>query len=295
MTAEIPGTSDSYALDELPWTEVVAYLERDRRLILPVGTCDQFGPHLPVGAATCVAQALATDLSREFHVLRAPVFHYGVNVPGERDYAGTATLRKKTLHRAVNEMLASWAQNGFNEFIAITAALHDPHAEAIATVFAPHARVRVVEAMSLNLSQFLEGQTGPEHGGEALTSLLLYLRPQVVRMEAARDYEMDPERFRRFVRGRLSTLPVGCPGSIGHPTRATPEKGREIYEHILGKIRQKVFLADHPGMREQGNDPAPPETPAPIAGYPTDARAWRSPAPRPDEPGSAAGAPRSPE
>lgn len=295
MTAEISGTLPSTALDELPWTEVVAYLERDRRLILPVGTCDQFGPHLPVGAATCVAQALAFDLSREFGVLRAPVFHYGVNVPGERDYAGTATLRKKTLHRALNEMLASWAANGFNEFIAITAALHDPHAEAIATVFAPHARVRVVEAMTVDLSQFLEGQSGPEHGGEALTSLLLHLRPQVVRMEAARDYEMDPERFRRFVRGRLSTLPVGCPGSIGHPTRATAGKGREIYEHILGKIRQKVFLADSPAPVAGGAVPAPPETPAPVAGYSVDVRDGRSPAPRPDEPGSAAGAPRSPE
>lgn len=244
MTAEIPGTPRSYALDELPWTEVVAYLERDRRLILPVGTCDQFGPHLPIGAATVVAETLAADLSREFGVLRAPVFHYGVNVPGERDYAGTATLRKKTLHRAVNEMLASWAANGFNEFIAITAALHDPHAEAISTVFAAHARVRVVEAMTVDLSQFLEAKAGPEHGGEALTSLLLHLRPEVVRMEAARDYEMDVERFRRFARGRLHTLPVGCPGSIGHPTQATAGKGREIYEHILGKIRQKVFLAD---------------------------------------------------
>lgn len=244
MTTQTPGTPRAYALDELPWTDVVAYLERDRRLLLPVGTCDQFGPHLPVGAATVVAESLAADLSREFGVLRAPAVNYGVNVPGERDYAGTATLRKKTLHRALNELLASWAGQGFNEFVAITAALHDPHAEAMATVFAPHARVRVVEAMAVDLSQFLEGPAGPEHGGEALTSLLLHLRPGLVRMDAAKDYEMDVERFRRFVRGRLSTLPVGCPGSIGHPTRATAAKGREIYEHILGKIRQKVFLSD---------------------------------------------------
>lgn len=244
----MPQTSPTLDLDRLPWTDVAAHLERDRRLIVAVGTCDQYGPHLPLGAGTRVADALAADLSREFGVLRAPTLAYGVNVPSESDYPGTATLRQKTLHRAVNELLASWAGQGFEEFVAITADLHDPHGEAIATVSAAGARVRVVEAMTVDLSAFLDGDGLPEHGGEALTSLMLHLYPAQVRMEAARDYLMDAERFRRFLRGRLPTLPEGCPGSIGRPTLASAAKGRKMYEHILEKIRQKVFL--HPPAPE---------------------------------------------
>jgi len=233
----------SYAIADLPWTEVRAHLQHDRRLILPVGACEQSGPHLPVGAGTCVAEALARDLSQEFGVLRAPTFHYGVNLPGEETYAGSAALRAKTLHRVLNELLASWAGQGFAEFICITANVHGPHAEAIATLRAPGARVRVVEALSVKLQPLLEGGGAPEHAGEALTSLILHLRPQAVRMDVARDFTMDPETARKFVGGRLRRIPAASGGAVGQPTLASAEKGRAIYDHILQRIRLKVFIA----------------------------------------------------
>ncbi|HEV2735988.1 MAG TPA: creatininase family protein, partial [Longimicrobiaceae bacterium] len=177
----------SYSLVDLSWPEVVSHLERDRRLILPVGACDQHGPHLPLGAATCIAEALADDLSREFGVLRAPTFPYGVNVPTEADFAGTATLRGKTLHRALNELVSVWESHGFTEIVMVTASEHDPQAEAMATVYARRARVRVVEALAVDLSQYLREPEGPQHGGEVVTSLLLHLRPEAVNMEAAQD------------------------------------------------------------------------------------------------------------
>jgi creatinine amidohydrolase len=241
----------SYAISDLPWTEVAAHLQHDRRLIVPVGACDQSGRHLPVGAGTCVAEALARDLSQEFGVLRAPTFSYGVNLPGEEDYAGTAALRPKTLHRALNELLFAWAQQGFDEFIAITANVHVPHAEAIATVRAAGARVRVIESLSVNLAPLLEGGGGPELGGEALTSLLLHLRPDAVRMDAARDFTMDPEKARKFVGGQLKRVPGVGGGSVGRPTLASAEKGRALYEHILQKIRLKVFIAPPPDEDEE--------------------------------------------
>lgn len=228
---------------DLPWTEVAAHLATDRRLIVAVGICDQHGPHLPVGASTAVAEALAADLSREFGVLRAPTLHYGVNVSAEKDYAGSAGLSPKTLHRALNELADDWACQGVNELVFITASTHDPHVEAVATVRAEGARVRVVSAMSVDLSQFLEGSPGPEHAGEALTSLLLHLRPAVVRMDRARDFVLEGKRLERCAGGRERRLPDESPGSLGRPTLATAEKGRMMYEHMLQKIRNKVFIA----------------------------------------------------
>lgn len=236
----------SYAIADLSWPDVAAHLQRDRRLIIPVGACEQSGPHLPVGAGTCVAEALARDLSQEFGVLLAPTLHYGVNLPGEETYPGGAALKAKTLHRGLNELLAAWAAQGFEEFVAITANVHGPHAEAIATVRAAGARVRVVEALSPNLSEFLEGEAGPEHAGELLTSLLLHLRPGCVRLERAEDFVMDPGMRRKFVSGRLRRVPSGGGGAVGQPSLASAEKGRGIYEHILQKIRIKVFIAPAP-------------------------------------------------
>lgn len=246
----MPSSHRSYAIADLPWTEVAAHLKHDRRLILPVGACDQSGPHLPVGAGTCVAESLARDLSQEFGVLRAPTFHYGVNLPGEETYAGTAALRAKTLHRALNELLVAWSAQGFDEFVCITANAHGPHAEAIATLRAPRGRVRVIEALSVDLAGLLTGAAGPEHAGEALTSLLLHLRPDMVHPERARDFTMDPESVRKFVDGRLRRIPLASGGAVGQPTLASADKGRAIYEHILQKIRLKVFIAPPPDEEE---------------------------------------------
>jgi creatinine amidohydrolase len=240
MTSGIPR---SHALADLPWTAVAAHLAGDRRLIVPVGAFGQEGPHLPVGAATTVAERLADDLSREFGVLRAPTLHYGVNPATEREFAGGAGISGKTLHRALNELVVDWAGQGVREFVFITASTHDPHVEAVATVRVEGARVRVVSALSVNLSQFLDGEKGSEHAGEALTSLLLHLRPDVVRMDRARDFVLEPRALKASMKGRERHLPDESPGSVGQPTLATAEKGRKMYEHILQKIRNKVFIA----------------------------------------------------
>ena len=215
----------------------------DRRLIVPVGSCDQHGPHLPVGAATRVAEALADDLSRDFGVLRAPTLWYGVIPVAERDFPGAAGISGKTLHLSLNELVSDWACQGVNEFILITASTHDPHVEAVATVRVEGARVRVVSALSVDLSQFLEGGGGPEHAGEVITSLLLHLAPGAVRMDCARDFVLDAARMARCMGGRERQLPDESPGSVGQSTLASAEKGRKMYEHIAAKIRNKIFIA----------------------------------------------------
>jgi creatinine amidohydrolase len=232
-------------LADLSWVQVAERLERDRRLIIPVGACDQHGPHLPIGTSTIIAEALADDLAREFDVLRAPTFAYGVNIPAPHAFPGAATLREKTLHRALNDLVADWLSEGFDEFILITAQEYDPHVDAIAAV-AVEARVRVVDALAIDLSEFLEGEDCPLHGGELETSLLLYLRPDTVSMERAQDFRLDPRQYRRAHGGRLARIPEGCPGSVGWPTLATVEKGERIYAYLREKIREKVFLAPEP-------------------------------------------------
>ena len=231
-------------LTELSWPEVAEYLEHDRRLIIPIGTCEQHGRHLPLGTDTLVAERLAHDLSTEFGVLVAPTVAYGVNVDTEQAYAGTASLRRKTLKRALNDLLAAWEGHGFDEFILITAHFHDPHLDAVTTVVTEHARARVVDIQSVKISQFLEKQTQAEHAGEAETSLVLFLARDLVRSDDIHDYLLDPKQMRRYLRGRMPRPPAGCEGAIGHPSAATAEKGEKIYRHILDKIRVKIFLED---------------------------------------------------
>ncbi len=236
-----PKTPRPLLLADMSWPEVAEHLERDRRLIIPIGTCEQHGRHLPLGTDSLLAERLANDLSEEFGVLVAPTLAYGVNVDTEQAYAGTASLRRKTLHRALNDLLAAWEGHGFEEFILITAHFHDPHLDAVTTVVTEHARARVVDLQSVRIGEFLEKQLQPEHAGEAETSVMLYLYPDLVRVDDIEDYPLDPKQLRRYLRGRMPRPPEGCKGAIGHPSAATAEKGEKIYKYVLEKIRTKIF------------------------------------------------------
>lgn len=232
----------AYGLDELSWIDVAAQLARDSRLIVPIGALEQHGPHLPLGANVLIARRLAVDLSLEFGVLRAPTFHYGVNVQSDRTFAGTASLGQKSLHRALNELLVCWEEQGVTEFIVITCHRHEPHLEALASLVTGSSRVRLVEAWGVDISDLLERQQGPLHAGEAETSVMLHLYPDLVRMDRARDSEVSRVEFKKYLHGGLPVPPGGGSGVVGIPTAATPQKGERIYRRILDAIRRAVFL-----------------------------------------------------
>jgi creatinine amidohydrolase len=241
MTSALPAARPR-RLKELTPSEVAALIAEDPRLIVPVGTCEQHGPHLPLGCDTFIVERLADDLSAEYGVLRAPTLEYGVNVEAERDFAGNGSVRKKTLHRMLNDLLASWEATGVREFILLTAHGHDPHQEALATVITSVSRVRVVDAFAVNVADLLEGQSEPMHGDEVDTSIMLHLAPHLVRMELAEDYMMSREALRRYRRGWLR-VPKGSSGSIGRPTLATAAKGKALYDRIRTRISDRIFLA----------------------------------------------------
>lgn len=240
MTAQ---SNSSFSLDELSWIDVAAHLARDPRLIIPVGALEQHGPHLPLGTNVLISRSVAVDLSQQFEVLRAPTIYYGVNVRTDRGYAGTATLSHKTLHRVLNELLASWESHGIREFILISAHRHDPHLDALATLITHEARVRVVSVWDVDIADLLDKQPGPLHACEAETSLMLHLYPDQVRFERARDFELSPEAFQAYIRDRLPSPPVGGAGVVGYPTAATAAKGEAIYHRMVHAIGAAVFGA----------------------------------------------------
>lgn len=233
--------TESLRLFDLTWMEVAERLQRDRRLIVPVGTCEQHGPHLPLGTDSIVAERIAEELSSELGILLAPLVPYGVNIEIDADHPGIASLRRKTLHRVLNDLLAAWEEQGFDEFILITAHSHDPHLDAVATVVTEHARVRVVDVYSVDLAGLLEAQETPEHAGEAETSILLHLQPERVHLERAADVPLDRAALRRYLRGHMPDMPADWSGVIGFPTRATAEKGERIYRYIVQKVRDRLL------------------------------------------------------
>lgn len=194
---------------------VAETLARDHRLIIPVGTVERTDPVLPMGAATIIVERLADDLSAEFGVLRAPTVEYGVNRTPDPGYPGAVTLRKKTLHRLLNDLLTTWECDGVSEFVLLTAHGYDPHQEALATVGTVQARVRVVDLFAVNLSDLIGVRRSEDDRGGVYLSLLLYLAPS-----------------------------VADAGAVADP--AMVAQGQALYERIRSRVSERIFLAPVP-------------------------------------------------
>ncbi|HZI73566.1 MAG TPA: creatininase family protein [Gemmatimonadales bacterium] len=204
-------------------------------LIVPVGTTEQHGPHLPLGCDTIIVERLADDLSEKFEIVRTPTVEYGVHA-ALRTFPGGAALRRRTLHRVMNELIESWeAGAGVREFFILTAQSSEAHLEALSAIRTDEAKVQVIDIFSLDFGNLLE-RPSPIQGGELDTSLLLFLAPQLVRMELAQDFAPAPSLLSRYRPGQSRHLPAGSPGSVGYPSLASAQKGESLYRFILDRV-----------------------------------------------------------
>ena len=213
-----------------------------RCLIVPVGSTEQHGPHLPLGGDTLIVERLADDLSTRTGIIRAPTVEFGVNMTWMLPGSLTAGLQRKTLHRVMNELIESWEVGaGVKEFLVITAEGYEPHQEALSTIIVQNASVKVVDVFALSFGDLLEGPEGPEHGGELDTSLLLYIAPHLVDMENARDKAPSDRTRARYRRGSKSAYLSDPHQATGFPTLASAQKGEALYTFILDRILDSVI------------------------------------------------------
>ena len=175
-------------------------------LIIPVGTLEGHAPHLPLGVIGALVERLADDLSARFRVVRSPLISFGVNRPDTLCLPGSAGLQRKTLHRVMNELIASWeASAGIEEFVILSAQAYDPHLEALGTILPLKARLQVVDLATFDPAEFAGEPAGSITPLAAETSLALYLAGGQIWQD------------------QNVTIPVG----------ATAEVGQRIYTFML--------------------------------------------------------------
>ena len=224
-------------------SDVRARLSRRSALIIPVGSTEQHGAHLPLGTDTLIVDRLADDLSARFQILRAPTIEFGVNVTAGPPVGGGASLRRKTLHRFMNELIESWEEGaGIQEFFILTAEGYEPHQEALSTVVVTEAQVQVIDVFAMQFGHLLERPGGPVHGGELDTSLLLFIAPDLVHMEVAQDTELPAKTAAKYSRGGKMRGAIGIHGGIGHPSLASAEKGQALYQFMFERVAERCFM-----------------------------------------------------
>lgn len=163
-------------LAELTTTEVARVLDGDPRMILGVATLDPLGESLPLGGGIRIVDEVVRRVSASTGILYAPTFPFGGVTPEGRELEGAAGLQRKTLHRAINDLLAAWEDHGVEEFVVVTAQRSEPHMDALLMAFTSEARTTVFDLLSLDISD-LDADGGPLAAGAPEARILEDLDP----------------------------------------------------------------------------------------------------------------------
>jgi len=200
-------------------------------LVVPVGSTEQHGPHLPLATDADLAQALCSRLSSRLGeqrpgVVVAPLVPYGSS--GEHEgFAGTISIGQEATELLLTELGRS-ATRTFSRVLLVST--HGGNTEAVRRAVA---RLR---AESRDVSVWLPRWRGDAHAGRAETSLQLALAPGTVRRDRAEAgnttpiAELMPALRARAVHG------VSPNGVLGDPAGASAAEGAAMFGDLLADL-----------------------------------------------------------
>jgi len=225
-------------LADRTYEEVKEYLKTNKNLIIPVGSCEQHGPHLPLDNDILCVEYFAEELSKATGALVAPTINYGVNLPCDRAFIGTTSVSKDTLRKIAAEIIVWWQSQGFEKFFLLT--FHgDPfHLEALSDI---SENVYLIEPYEIEYTDILDKQTTMRHACEAETSIALYLYPEKVRIEAIKESDIDFNDFRDYLLHEKSDMPDGYIGCLGYPKSASADKGKILVERMKERVISEYY------------------------------------------------------
>jgi creatinine amidohydrolase len=231
---------------ELTQPEIAAQLKHNPLVILPAGSVEQHGPHLPSGTDIFASIAIGEEVARRMDALVLPACPFGVT-PMHMPFEGTITLSPDTYMRVLTEVCVSTARHGAKYLLIVnwhegnipslaiaSEALHREHGMTVLTV----------QACYVAAEMFGNEMGGLTHGGEIEAHAVLAYRPDLVHLdridyssEHSHGHKWDKLRRTRAYQPVLTDIRTIAPtGWYGNPQHATVDKGRRMLDGIAEAI-----------------------------------------------------------
>jgi creatinine amidohydrolase len=235
--------TDKYLYEEFTWPEIREAVAQNRVAVLPVGTIEQHGPHLPLVTDVLTASEMSRRAVRAIprEAVLLPSVFYAFN-EHHLDFPGTIAVQGETFINYITDIGKSLAHHGFRKillvnghgsnvpFLDIAARNITNHTESVCAM-APWWNLLPKSLIKdLRESAFPGGMA---HGCELETSVLLYLRGDLVQMDKA-EVDMPVQSSEFFYWDLQSPSPVffqeffsrySRTGTLGDPTKASIHKG----------------------------------------------------------------------
>lgn len=175
-------------LPEMSWTDVKAYLKTCDMVIIPLGSTEQHGPHLPLGTDYYEALEISKKISQRTGVAVAPVLWAGYS-EYHSGFPGTLSLKPETMERVLFETAEMLMKHGFNRFLFFN--YHGGNNIVQSSVIHRINHTTAATAIAIGHGSALQKEADAEedffdwHAGKNETSIMLHLRPDLVRMDRA--------------------------------------------------------------------------------------------------------------
>lgn len=221
-------------LDEMTWPEV----QSRPLLVVPVGSCEQHGPHLPLGTDTFIATALCQRLGERLAGLRPDVVvapAVAISASGEHaGFPGTLSIGTDATAALLVEMVrsADWACG------TVLVNGHGGNQTAVMSA------VDIIRSEGRRIEVWWPSIPGGDaHAGHTETSLMLAIRPSLVRIERLERGETRPLAA---IAGDLragGVTAVSANGVLGDPLAATLGEGIRLLDMLTDDLVASVQLA----------------------------------------------------
>ncbi len=217
--------------------------------IMPIGSFEQHGSHLPLATDWLLAGAIAKELAKELDAALLPTLPFGTSLE-HAGFHGTFSLKPETLMQIVRDVADEAERSGFKYLLVVNG--HGGNHCLIPAIRRINREDRPIKLLHLYTAQARPsaGSAPKEnfldiHAGEQETSTMLYKFPELVRSEM-----LDrPEEECEFPLEQIDLTTFGIAhlnpeGVIGRPCRATEETGKILFEgtveYMLSYIRDRI-------------------------------------------------------
>lgn len=227
---------------EMSWT---AFRDFDHKqtIIIPLGATEVYGPHMPLGSDIIVSEEIANLVADRLNALVGPSLEVGDSL-SLQSFPGTLTVRPESFKNYLEDICKSFIKWGFNKIfflnshvynVAIIKQISLKLREEYGVTCASADLWRMIVPYCDGVTQY-EGTMAHGHAAEAGTSVMLYLRPELVHMEHA---VCTPEEYIEPYPDIITHIPFDRythTGTLGDATVATAEKGRIIVDRCVNRI-----------------------------------------------------------
>lgn len=251
------------------WEELsspdVAALDRERVVVvLPLGSVEQHGYHMPLGTDTMLAHAVslaAAARAGETTVLPPPWFGFSAH---HMRFPGTITLRAETLMALAGDIVGSLVEHGFRRILIVNghggnAGVIDVLASTLGHRHYGAARLAALTYFQLarrEIEELRRSKTGGMgHACEFETAIVQHLRPELVTVAKAQTAYPDPGSSylttdllgASAIRVYHDFSDLSPSGTFGDPALANPEAGAAFFEAVTEALA--AFIDDFRSWR----------------------------------------------